>query len=178
MPCRQRSNRRARPSSWRPIATLAPEILPGFVEAQRLRDAALAEAALAALEAHGAPVAIITGNGHARRDWGVPAVLAVAAPGRIGLHAGPVRGAAGGRCALRPLGAVRPGGPARPLRGLSLKEIALAGAAPYLAPVEQGRAIMLAGKRILLIIGGGIAAYKSLDLIRRLRTRAHRSCRC
>ncbi len=28
---------------------------------------------------------------------------------------------------------------------------------------------MLAGKRILLIIGGGIAAYKSLDLIRRLQ---------
>ena len=30
---------------------------------------------------------------------------------------------------------------------------------------------MLAGKRILLIIGGGIAAYKTLDLIRRLRER-------
>ena len=30
---------------------------------------------------------------------------------------------------------------------------------------------MLIGKRILLIIGGGIAAYKSLDLIRRLRER-------
>ena len=30
---------------------------------------------------------------------------------------------------------------------------------------------MLNGKRILLIIGGGIAAYKSLDLIRRLRER-------
>ena len=30
---------------------------------------------------------------------------------------------------------------------------------------------MLAGKRILLIIGGGIAAYKSLDLIRRLSER-------
>ena len=30
---------------------------------------------------------------------------------------------------------------------------------------------MLVGKRILLIIGGGIAAYKSLDLIRRLRDR-------
>ena len=29
----------------------------------------------------------------------------------------------------------------------------------------------LSGKRILLIIGGGIAAYKSLDLIRRLRER-------
>jgi len=30
---------------------------------------------------------------------------------------------------------------------------------------------MLAGKRILLILGGGIAAYKGLDLIRRLRER-------
>ncbi len=30
---------------------------------------------------------------------------------------------------------------------------------------------MLSGKRILLIIGGGIAAYKSLELIRRLRER-------
>src|SRR6187402_2038288 len=30
---------------------------------------------------------------------------------------------------------------------------------------------MLSGKRVLLIIGGGIAAYKSLDLIRRLRER-------
>ncbi|MDH5531149.1 MAG: bifunctional phosphopantothenoylcysteine decarboxylase/phosphopantothenate--cysteine ligase CoaBC [Paracoccaceae bacterium] len=30
---------------------------------------------------------------------------------------------------------------------------------------------MLTGKRILLIIGGGIAAYKSLDLIRRLKER-------
>ena len=30
---------------------------------------------------------------------------------------------------------------------------------------------MLAGKRILLVIGGGIAAYKALDLVRRLRER-------
>ncbi|RDC74847.1 bifunctional phosphopantothenoylcysteine decarboxylase/phosphopantothenate--cysteine ligase CoaBC [Rhodovulum sp. 12E13] len=30
---------------------------------------------------------------------------------------------------------------------------------------------MVAGKRLLLVIGGGIAAYKSLDLIRRLRER-------
>ena len=30
---------------------------------------------------------------------------------------------------------------------------------------------MLSGKRILLIIGGGIAAYKALDLIRRLKER-------
>src|ERR1700724_1170766 len=32
-------------------------------------------------------------------------------------------------------------------------------------------AVMLDGKRILLVIGGGIAAYKSLDLIRRLKER-------
>src|SRR5215469_15430719 len=31
---------------------------------------------------------------------------------------------------------------------------------------------MLAGKRILLVISGGIAAYKSLELIRRLRERS------
>ncbi|MBI1246091.1 MAG: bifunctional phosphopantothenoylcysteine decarboxylase/phosphopantothenate--cysteine ligase CoaBC [Alphaproteobacteria bacterium] len=36
---------------------------------------------------------------------------------------------------------------------------------------------MLAGKRILLVISGGIAAYKSLDLIRRLRERGA-SVRC
>ena len=30
---------------------------------------------------------------------------------------------------------------------------------------------MLLGRRVLLIIGGGIAAYKSLDLIRRLQDR-------
>ncbi len=36
---------------------------------------------------------------------------------------------------------------------------------------------MLSGKRILLIIGGGIAAYKSLDLIRRLRAQ-NASVRC
>ncbi len=33
---------------------------------------------------------------------------------------------------------------------------------------------MTGGKRVLLIIGGGIAAYKSLDLIRRLRERGRR----
>ena len=36
---------------------------------------------------------------------------------------------------------------------------------------------MLDGKRILLVITGGIAAYKSLDLIRRLRERGA-SVRC
>lgn len=51
---------------------LPPDMLPGMVEAQRLRDAYLARAALHALDETGGPVAIITGNGHARTDWGVP----------------------------------------------------------------------------------------------------------
>ncbi len=37
------------------------------------------------------------------------------------------------------------------------------------AVAQKGARGMLAGKRILLIIGGGIAAYKSLELIRRLQ---------
>ncbi|RMH49121.1 MAG: hypothetical protein D6688_00920 [Alphaproteobacteria bacterium] len=59
---------------------LPEALLPGMVEAQRLRDAYLARAALGALDRYGPPVAIITGNGHARRDWGAPALLRVAAP--------------------------------------------------------------------------------------------------
>jgi len=55
-------------------------LLPGMVEAQRLRDAALAEATVAALENarlddDRPQVVIITGNGHAREDWGAPALL-------------------------------------------------------------------------------------------------------
>ena len=42
---------------------------------------------------------------------------------------------------------------------------------------HASRRCSLSGKRILLIIGGGIAAYKSLDLIRRLRERGA-SVRC
>ncbi len=56
------------------------EMMGGMVEAQRLRDAALAEAALGALRATGGPVVVITGNGHARKDWGAPALLKEAAP--------------------------------------------------------------------------------------------------
>ncbi|MFT5067746.1 MAG: phosphopantothenoylcysteine decarboxylase/phosphopantothenate--cysteine ligase, partial [Reinekea sp.] len=45
-------------------------------------------------------------------------------------------------------------------------------AAQYDWPIVQIlRPVMLGGKRILLIIGGGISAFKSLDLIRRLRER-------
>ncbi|MCB1336209.1 MAG: ChaN family lipoprotein [Maritimibacter sp.] len=55
-------------------------LLPGMVELQRLRDAVLARAALAALEETGGPVVVITGNGHARPDWGVPSYIARVAP--------------------------------------------------------------------------------------------------
>ncbi|KUF12591.1 ChaN family lipoprotein [Pseudoponticoccus marisrubri] len=56
------------------------EMLPVMVEIQRLRDGTLAAAALQAFEETGGPVAVITGNGHARKDWGAPALLARAAP--------------------------------------------------------------------------------------------------
>ncbi|SFK82528.1 ChaN family lipoprotein [Shimia haliotis] len=54
---------------------LPADMLPGMVLAQRLRDAALARAATQALEATGGPVAVITGNGHARTDWGAAALM-------------------------------------------------------------------------------------------------------
>lgn len=57
---------------------LPPEMLPQMVDVQRVRDTLLAEAAIRALEETGGPVAVITGNGHARLDWGAGA-LAVAA---------------------------------------------------------------------------------------------------
>jgi uncharacterized iron-regulated protein len=59
---------------------LPEDLLAGMVQAQRLRDAYLAAAVLRALDEVGPPVAVITGSGHARRDWGVPAVLAEVAP--------------------------------------------------------------------------------------------------
>ena len=55
-------------------------MMGGMVEAQRLRDAALARAALQALEDTGGPVAVIAGSGHTRIDWGAPAALRIAAP--------------------------------------------------------------------------------------------------
>ncbi len=45
------------------------------------------------------------------------------------------------------------------------------GPAENASGVSMAGSASLAGRRILLIIGGGIAAYKSLDLIRRLRER-------
>lgn len=56
------------------------EMMSGMVEAQRLRDAAFSRVVIEAYEATGGPIAVITGNGHVRMDWGMPAVLAKAAP--------------------------------------------------------------------------------------------------
>ncbi|EBA10136.1 ChaN family lipoprotein [Sagittula stellata] len=59
---------------------LPDDMLPGMVNIQRLRDARLAAVALEAFGVTGGPVVVITGNGHARKDWGAPAVLAYAQP--------------------------------------------------------------------------------------------------
>lgn len=60
---------------------LPAEMLPMMVDMQRLRDAALARETARALEETGGPVAVITGNGHAREDRGLPVYLARVAPG-------------------------------------------------------------------------------------------------
>ena len=59
---------------------LPEELLPAMVDIQRLRDAELARAVVSAMRTTGGPVAVITGNGHARRDWGVPSYLQRVAP--------------------------------------------------------------------------------------------------
>ena len=59
---------------------LPESILPMMVDVQRFRDAELARVTLAALSETGGPVAVVTGNGHARQDWGMPVYLAAAVP--------------------------------------------------------------------------------------------------
>jgi len=56
-------------------------MLPVMVDLQRLRDALLAQAVLTALAETGGPVVVITGNGHARKDWGFPVYLERASTG-------------------------------------------------------------------------------------------------
>lgn len=68
--------------------------MAGMVEAQRLRDASLARAAIRAVRETGGPVVVITGAEHARRDWGVPALINIAAPALTMLSVGQVEGAA------------------------------------------------------------------------------------
>ncbi|MEL7468811.1 MAG: ChaN family lipoprotein [Pseudomonadota bacterium] len=54
---------------------LPKEMAPGMIEAQRLRDAALASAVLRARAAKVGQVAVIAGNGHTRTDRGVGTYL-------------------------------------------------------------------------------------------------------
>lgn len=58
-----------------PASAAAP-----MVAAQRIRDASFAEALLRAEDEGNGFSILITGNGHARKDWGVPAALQAAAP--------------------------------------------------------------------------------------------------
>lgn len=60
---------------------LPPEVLPGMVEAQRFRDAGLADATLwARIMTGSGQVVVITGSGHADKERGMPAMIALAEP--------------------------------------------------------------------------------------------------
>lgn len=54
---------------------LPETLLPGMVLGQRLRDATMAREIVRAYDETGGPVVVITGNGHARLDWGAPRLL-------------------------------------------------------------------------------------------------------
>ncbi|MDA7964092.1 ChaN family lipoprotein [Ruegeria sp.] len=60
---------------------LPAEALPQMVAIQRLRDAVLTRAILRAKDETGGPIAVITGNGHARKDRGIPTFLTRLRPG-------------------------------------------------------------------------------------------------
>lgn len=60
---------------------LPETLLPGMVLGQRLRDATMAREIVRAHDETGGPVVVITGNGHARLDWGAPRLL----PERLGV---------------------------------------------------------------------------------------------
>jgi uncharacterized iron-regulated protein len=59
---------------------LPRQAAPGMVEVQRLRDASFASAALRARATGGGQTVLVTGNGHARTDHGVPVYLRAVAP--------------------------------------------------------------------------------------------------
>ncbi|MDA8256205.1 MAG: ChaN family lipoprotein [Betaproteobacteria bacterium] len=71
---------------------ITPQLRDGLVRAQRLRDATLADAALAAIDRS---AVFILGRGHARRDVGVPLYLAARRPGTRILSLGLVEVGAG-----------------------------------------------------------------------------------
>jgi uncharacterized iron-regulated protein len=64
---------------------LPERVVPGMAAAQRARDAVMADALLAR---SAAGAVLIAGNGHVRRDLGVPVHLAARAPQREALAVG------------------------------------------------------------------------------------------
>ncbi len=73
---------------------IAVETLPGMVEAQRFRDAGLADATLwARVMTGGGQVVVIAGSGHADRQRGMPAMIALAEPEAKVVALGQVEGA-------------------------------------------------------------------------------------
>jgi len=72
--------------------------LPNMALAQRARDASLAQT----LMETGGPAVLIAGNGHARRDYGVPVVLAAAAPRALVVSVGFMEAAPGERLDTAP----------------------------------------------------------------------------
>jgi len=63
---------------------LPASVVPAMARAQRARDATMAGALQRALVAHRLPVVLLAGNGHVRRDLGVPRYLTGSG------HAGPL----------------------------------------------------------------------------------------
>lgn len=72
---------------------LPPEMLPWFVDQQRFRDAVFARVTLNALDLTDGPIVVITGNGHAQTDWGMPVYLTAAARNVAVLSIGQITGA-------------------------------------------------------------------------------------
>ena len=62
---------------------MPPDMLPAMVDIQRLRDATLARAVAQAMIDTSGAVVVITGNGHARKDWGMPSILDGVLPNAI-----------------------------------------------------------------------------------------------
>lgn len=79
---------------------LPREVATGMVEAQRLRDARFARAVLRARQEGGGQAVLITGNGHARTDRGVPAYLRALAPELTVLSVGMIEAAEPGPAGL------------------------------------------------------------------------------
>ncbi len=67
---------------------LPKDQLAGMVEAQRLRDAVLADTVVRALDEVGGPIIVITGNGHARDDWGLAVALDTLIPDLVVMSLG------------------------------------------------------------------------------------------